>query len=369
MELNAVLRRTSFGAIVGAVALSGALSGSVFADPPGRGLNSESATRVRVAATMLDREDQLTAAEAAVVAVTAEQQKVAIEIVAESRNLKRVLAAVERVAIQPPDSALLVPESIDDSVRAAIALRSMVPPIQEKLAKFRKDLTDLADLHQQTLVRRDQALAAKRDLDLARQALAALPQPAADPATVALAVRRADQAAQHADTPTDFIKSLNTLPPEPSEHGQPIPSGQAAATASPSTPVAAVAPPPLEGLMPARGHILHGFGDSSGNALTSRGLSIGTRSGSEVVATSSGRVVFAGVFRGYGQLLILEHPGGYHTLLSGLGRIDTGIGHEVLAGEPVGVMGDESTPVLYVELRHEGQPIDPVPWLMSRTKG
>jgi len=358
----------------GALALSLAalfLTQSALADPPGRGLNSEGATRVRVAAAMLDREDRLTAAETAVATVIAEQKRVTDQILVESRNLKQVLAAVEQVAIQPPDSALVAPESIEQSVEAAIALRAMVPPIQDRLAAFRKHLLELADLHQQSLERRDQAKAAKQELELARQALAALPPPATDPTTVALAMRRADRAAEHAESPTDFLKTLQTLPPDPQDQDK----GQPLVSTATTTQMPAVQPPaenavgPLDGLMPARGHVLHGFGEAASGPLTSRGISIGTRSGAEVVATSSGRVVFAGVFRGYGQLLILEHPGGYHSLLSGLGRIDTGIGREVLAGEPVGAMGDDPAPVLYVELRHDGQPIDPVPWLMSRTKG
>ena len=80
-----------------------------------------------------------------------------------------------------------------------------------------------------------------------------------------------------------------------------------------------------------------------------------------------------GDFRGYGQLLIIEHSGGYHSLLAGMTRIDSVMGQQVLTGEPVGVMGGDAgsstdqDAILYVELRREGQSINPSSWLSSRT--
>ena len=78
-------------------------------------------------------------------------------------------------------------------------------------------------------------------------------------------------------------------------------------------------------------------------------------------------MAFAGPFRGYGLLLIIEHSEGYHTLLAGMAQIDCAVGQKISAGEPVGVMGqDDSKPNLYVELRRNGQPVNPLPWLMAQ---
>jgi septal ring factor EnvC (AmiA/AmiB activator) len=86
------------------------------------------------------------------------------------------------------------------------------------------------------------------------------------------------------------------------------------------------------------------------------------------VAPYDGQVAFSGPFRGYGQILIIDHGEGYHTLLVGLSRIDGGEGQKVVAGEPVGLMGnsDSGRPALYVELRRNGRPINPLPWLTAR---
>ncbi len=87
-----------------------------------------------------------------------------------------------------------------------------------------------------------------------------------------------------------------------------------------------------------------------------------------MVSPHEGRVVFAGPFRRYGQLLIIEHGEGYYSLLAGLARIDGVIGQWILGGEPVGIMGrpGNGNPALYMELRRNGQPINPLPWLAAR---
>ena len=118
---------------------------------------------------------------------------------------------------------------------------------------------------------------------------------------------------------------------------------------------------------PARGRIVVKFGESAELGAPSRGISIETRPAAQVVAPYDGQVVFAGPCRGSGLLLIIEHGEGYHTLLAGMARIDGTVGQRLRAGEPVGVMGEsEGRPLLYVELRHNGQPVNPLHWLTAR---
>jgi len=125
----------------------------------------------------------------------------------------------------------------------------------------------------------------------------------------------------------------------------------------------------MQGLLPfpARGRVVESFGQVNAVGHTIKGIVIQTRKEAQVIAPHDGQVVFAGPFRGYGLLLILEHSEGYHTLLAGQERVDVTVGQKLLAGEPVGVMGqDDAKPTLYVELRHHGQPINPLPWLMAQ---
>ena len=120
-------------------------------------------------------------------------------------------------------------------------------------------------------------------------------------------------------------------------------------------------------VFPVSGTIATRYNQTSSAGVASRGITIETRPNALVTAPFDGVVVFAGPFRGYGQLLIIEHSEGYHSLLAGLGRIDGVLGQWVLAGEPVGIMEREQdeAPRLYVELRRNGQPVNPLRWLAA----
>ncbi len=123
---------------------------------------------------------------------------------------------------------------------------------------------------------------------------------------------------------------------------------------------------------PAQGRQTHGFGDKDPSGAEVQGVSVQTRGEARITSPSDGWVVYSGPFRSYGQLLIINAGGGYHILLAGMSRIDVSLGQFVLAGEPIAVMGNSATssssgkerprPVLYVEFRKDGRPIDPGPW-------
>lgn len=128
--------------------------------------------------------------------------------------------------------------------------------------------------------------------------------------------------------------------------------------------------------LPVRGTQLRGFGDQTKYGNNSKGISIETRHNAQITSPSDGWIAYAGKFRSYGQLLIINAGGGYHILLAGLDRIDVKTSQFVLAGEPIGIMQQDGNPgetnkkdgkktkqpVLYIEFRKDGRPIDPSPW-------
>ena len=119
-------------------------------------------------------------------------------------------------------------------------------------------------------------------------------------------------------------------------------------------------PPAVAGMvLPAAGKLTTRFGEADRFGATSRGVTVQTRPGAAVVAPRGGTIVFAGPFKGYGLILIVEHGNGYHSLIAGLGRIDTAVGRKVASGEPLAVMPSDGNPDLYFELRRNGQPINP----------
>ncbi len=127
--------------------------------------------------------------------------------------------------------------------------------------------------------------------------------------------------------------------------------------------------------MPAQGRQVLSFGEKTQFGGQSKGIVLETRQGAQVTSPCDGWIVYAGEFRSYGQLLIINAGGGYHVLLAGLSQIDVQPGQFVLAAEPVGTMSGWSqqpqpaatnnAPVLYVEFRKDGRPVDPDPWWVA----
>jgi septal ring factor EnvC (AmiA/AmiB activator) len=136
----------------------------------------------------------------------------------------------------------------------------------------------------------------------------------------------------------------------------------------PATPVVATQPasPPPESARPApvHGRISVAFGQR-GEAGPARGVSFAAASGARVVSPCTGRAVFAGPFRRFGQIVILECGPGLHLVLAGFEQLDTEAGAALLAGEALGRLGagPDGRGALYIELRRNGQVVDPTPWL------
>ncbi|MBL4802703.1 MAG: peptidoglycan DD-metalloendopeptidase family protein, partial [Emcibacter sp.] len=130
--------------------------------------------------------------------------------------------------------------------------------------------------------------------------------------------------------------------------------------------------------LPVRGSIGRTFGSKTPEGQASKGITIHTLPRATVISPHEGRIVFAGKFRSYGQLLIISHGPEYHTLLAGMTRLDAEVGQWVLKGEPIGQMATDTQTTkiggavvgqnLYVELRRMGKPINPLPWIVARDR-
>lgn len=114
---------------------------------------------------------------------------------------------------------------------------------------------------------------------------------------------------------------------------------------------------------PVTGQIITSYGNELSKGVTSKGIVIKTRAQAQVIAPYDGSVIFSGPFKGYGNLIIIDHSNGYISLLAGLEISDAQTGQMVLAGEPLGIMPDSDTAKLYMEIRKDQNPINPEPWL------
>jgi septal ring factor EnvC (AmiA/AmiB activator) len=120
-------------------------------------------------------------------------------------------------------------------------------------------------------------------------------------------------------------------------------------------------PPPAPYLLPVAGRTVLGFG-ATGAGGTSRGVTLAPRPGAQVIAPAAGRVAFAGPYRGYGRIVIVEHQNGWTSLVTGLARVDTRVGDRLVAGSPLGVAG-QGRPTISLELRRDNDPVNPLQYL------
>jgi murein hydrolase activator len=340
----------------------------------------------------------------------------------------RVLLALQRMARHPPEAVIAQPLDASSMVRSAILLRTAVPQIEGHTVQLRDELSALSELRERAARKRTELAAATNGLDDERKRLDILIRKKADlkrqaDKDVQEAARRIERLGREAKDLRDLMRKIeverkarleaerkarevaerkaqeerNRIAREEAERvakeklkekaerkeaAGTKPSGQVAIAAPPAKPKlpandlgigsgAEIVPiSKAKGRLPypAVGRVIGRYGQATNSGLTRKGISIETRVGAHVIAPYDGLVVFAGPFRGYGQILILEHGEGYHTLLAGMTRIDTILGQWLAAGEPIGLMEapDRKNPVLYVELRRNGQPINPLPWLASR---
>ncbi|MHA1568001.1 MAG: murein hydrolase activator EnvC family protein [Alphaproteobacteria bacterium] len=287
-------------------------------------------------------------------------------------ELQRTLAALQRLATYPPEAMIARPGGAGDTVKSALLLRTVIPHIESRAMKLSGELAELIVLRARISQRRRQIQRARAALEREREHMADL---AGRKARVQLQTEskrrrvaaRLGTLAAEAKTLRELIGRLRDEARRSSPEIQPSPDGDA------TTRARLVQPEGLRKFSAGRGEItipvvgrtVRVFDAEARNGTYNKGILITSRAGAQVVAPYDGRVAFAGLFRGYGQILIIEHGEGYHTLLAGLRRIDGVVNQWLLAGEPVGIMGASASgaPTLYLEIRLNGQPIDPLPWL------
>jgi septal ring factor EnvC (AmiA/AmiB activator) len=266
-------------------------------------------------------------------------------------------------------------------------LGAVLPEMRQQVDALASDLTELVNVRKKITQERDQLQTQVTSLDTERTRMTALiderQRQQADREKALEGERaRAGDLAKQVDNLKDLIAKLEQgLDPA-------IRAAREAARSDSRPELSAFRDPgrlaPSVAFASLRGHVpipvngvkIKEFGAPDGLGGSEKGLSVATRIGAQVTAPSDGWVVYAGPFRSYGQLLILNAGGGYHILLAGMERISVDLGQFVLAGEPVAVMGSgshiasilatgSSQPVLYVEFRKDGIPVDPGPWWAS----
>jgi len=309
--------------------------------------------------------------------------------------LAPLLPLIERLALYPAETLLAVPAPPQDALRGLAVLRGMARQLEQDAAALRTEQAAVQALSREIVaavprLRAVQAAQATQAAELDRQIEAARAGRVQAEDAAADAARRAAAEAARAET---LRGALNAMEAEHARaeararddavraerQRQDVAAAAArrrqvalARPAGPGLPAALGTTEQRGPLMaPVAGQMVSGWGDPT-DAGPARGVSYRAPSLARVVAPCNGRVAFAGPFRSFGVLLIIDCGSGFHFVLAGLDRLDVGVGTAVQGGEPVGVMpgwdpqSGLARPALYVELRRDGLPVNPAPFLRAR---
>ncbi|MEQ8335014.1 peptidoglycan DD-metalloendopeptidase family protein [Nisaea sp.] len=363
---------------------------------------------VQAAAATQQREAALTAVEDRLAELKSERTLSAASLGIKKRQLAQVSGALRRLAARPPIAMVASPADPLDTVHTAMLLSAVAPALRRDARQLATEIARHEAVERGILEEKRRLASATAGLERERETVAALlaqkqkarQSMAKERSAVvdrlnALAASARDlrdlmqKIERHKAAGDEARERLNTMVQKdasPSAESTVAPGAAPADSANTATGTGALSPDFVADLpqgpeigaskggltFPAAGEISQRYGTANRLGLTEQGVVIATRENAQVVAPFDGKVIYAGPFRGYGQIVMIEHGQDYLTLMAGMSAIDVQVGQGVLAGEPVARMGEigtgaDGTEGLYVEFRHNGAPIDPIPWWSART--
>ncbi|MFB0874421.1 MULTISPECIES: murein hydrolase activator EnvC [unclassified Sphingobium] len=322
-----------------------------------------------LAARIQQAEADIAAARARIAIIARQQRAQAARLAARQEPVVRLTAALQMMARRPLALALVQPGSVADAVHMRAVLGQVLPVIEQRTAGLRQELDRSRALRATAQQAADSLARAQSDRQQRQDALAALEAQkriaARDyRANAGLESERALALGEKARDIVDLMDRLEQAgdlrdrlaalsgpllrPARPSDAAAPAPERERRASGPPAY------------RLPVIGQLVTGMGEVNDGGVRSRGLTLVTQPGAQAIAPTAGRIAFAGPYRDYGQILIIDHGQGWTTLITGLHRVTAQVGDMVRQGDPVGITGAER-PNITVELRRNGRPVDIVP--------
>lgn len=305
-------------------------------------------------------EARITAAEAQLRLLEARRAEQRARLAQRQEPLVRLASALQTMARRPPALALVQPGSIEDAARVRALLASAAPVIRQRTAVLRAEIA-MADRLRSQAKRASQALAATRnDLQERRAAFARLEEQQRRHSDVLAqsALFESDRSIALTEEARDLAGLMSSrafqakirqdLADLPTPQLRP---GSGEQPSKPTTPY----------LLPLNGKLVTGFGAISEAGIHSRGLLLEAPADAAVVAPRAGKIVYAGRFRSYGEVIIVDHGGGWSTTITNLGALRVSSGDAVRRGDPLGRANPNAR--VGVELRHNGRPQSIAPFI------
>ncbi len=301
-----------------------------------------------------------------------EQEEIEARLKKDKGSIGTLVLALERLDRTPPEAILARPGAPLETAQSAMLLQSILPSIYGRAESLKKDLARLDELLTQMEKDKKAVHETAEDLEKRQKEIGALLKKRKGLyAQTQTGIKEQESALREISVRAENLKDLVTRIEKREEEARTRAAAAAAASYAqsdePQQAARAARPTPIprsgSAQLPVSGIIRTGYKQLDDIGAESQGLTIEGRASALVVSPMGGVVRYAGYFKNYGQIIIVEHQKDYHSLIAGLARIDTVVGQSVAAGEPVGVLAKSSSdggkPTLYYELRLNGEPVNP----------
>jgi septal ring factor EnvC (AmiA/AmiB activator) len=320
-----------------------------------------------IAARIQAAEADLTAAETRIRIIEGLRAEQRARLAERQEPVVRLTAALQTMARRPPALALVQPGSVDNVVHVRSLLASTLPIIRQRTAGLREEIKAGDRLRRQADLAKAALAAGQQELRTQRLALARLEesQRLRSETLASSAVLEGDRALVLGEEARDISALMGTREYQARIRARllELPGPMLRPGASPQ-PTRSAAPAPRY-ILPVEGRLVTGMGEISDAGVHARGLTFETAGGAQVVAPRDGRIVYAGPFRGYGRIVILDHGRGWTSVVTNLAEIGVAVGDWVTLGAAIGRTGAREARVM-VELRRNGKPV-PIAPLIARS--
>lgn len=327
-----------------------------------------------LAARIQQSEAEIAAAEGRLALIDGQRRLLARRLAERREPLVRLTAALQKLARRPLGLSVLRPGSLEDTIYLRAVLETTLPQVQRRTAALRSEIDRGDKLEAEAraalaaLVRRQDRLDAQRDRLAAletRQRLDSRSRSGAAARETDRALALAEQA-RDLGTLVDRLGEAGSLRQElsalPGPVLRPASPGNARIATAPRQASRAAPAAPVGLQLPVTGRIVAGFGSRGESGVPAEGITIAPRGGAQVVAPAAGRIAFAGPYRGFGRIVIIEHASGWTSLVTGLARTDVEVGEQAIAGASLGIAGP-LRPEVTLELRQGGTPVNPLDFI------
>ena len=321
-----------------------------------------------VAARIQQSEAEIALARASVHEIDRQRAALRLRIAARQEPVVRLTAALQLMSRRPLVFSLMRADTLRETVYLRAVLETMLPEVQRRTAGLRSEIMRGRQLQDNARRAAVKLKASEEVLTVRRQQLVAVEshQRIASRSAQGIASREADRALALAEDTRDMAALMDRLRADGVLRSQlaalpgpvPRPDQPGSMLVVEERSPARTAGGGLSWIMPVSGRIVTGFGDATG-ATRSIGVTLAPAAGAQVVSPAAGRVAFAGDYRGFGRIVIIDHDGGWTSLITNLGRLDVAVAEKVLQGSPLGLAGP-GRPTVTIELRKDGTPINPL---------